>query len=219
MRRQPIEIGKRVKDFSLKSHLGKEYSLRDFADRNVVVVAFLGTECPLAKLYGPRLAELAAKYGPQGVAFIGIDSNSQDSISEIAAYARTSGIQFPLLKDLKGAVAAELRRHPHAGSLRARQGTASCVIRGGSTIAAESATCAIRSNTIIWQWRSIKLLAGKAIETAHVDAVGCLIGRPREPEAKSEVTYSKQIARIFQDHCVSCHRPGEIGPFRAQRLQ
>ncbi len=58
-----------------------------------------------------------------------------------------------------------------------------------------------------------KLLAGKAIETAHVDAVGCLIGRPREPEAKAEVTYSKQIARIFQDHCVNCHRPGEIGPF------
>ena len=59
-----------------------------------------------------------------------------------------------------------------------------------------------------------QLLAGKAVETAHVDAVGCLIGSVREPDARSEVTYSKQIARIFQDHCVSCHRPGEIGPLR-----
>ncbi len=101
------QSGKRVNHFALKSYQGKEYSLRDFSNRKAVVVAFLGTECPLAKLYGPRLAELAAKYRPKGVTFIGIDSNSQDSISEIAAYARDSGIQFPLLKDLKGAVAAD----------------------------------------------------------------------------------------------------------------
>src|SRR5258708_5905840 len=101
-------IGKKVDDFSLKSYLGREYSLRDFADRKVVVVAFLGTECPLAKLYGPRLAELAAHYGPKGVAFVGIDSNSQDSLGEMAAYARTAGIEFPLLKDLKNAVADAL---------------------------------------------------------------------------------------------------------------
>ena len=57
------------------------------------------------------------------------------------------------------------------------------------------------------------MLAGKTVETPHVDAVGCLIGRTREPDEKSDVTYSNQIARIFQEHCVSCHRPGEIGPF------
>ena len=92
------QIGKQVKDFSLKSHLGKEHSLHDIADPNVVVVAFVGTECPLAKLYGPRLAELASKYGPRGVAFLGFDSSRQDSICEIAAFARTSGIEFPLQK-------------------------------------------------------------------------------------------------------------------------
>src|SRR5580704_19678020 len=54
-------VGKRIGDFSLKSQFGKEYALRDFADRDVVVVAFVGAECPLAQLYGPRLAELARK--------------------------------------------------------------------------------------------------------------------------------------------------------------
>ena len=28
-----------------------------------------------------------------------------------------------------------------------------------------------------------------------------------------EVTYSKQVARIIQNRCQECHRPGEIGPF------
>ena len=40
-----------------------------------VVVAFLGTECPLAKLYAPRLAELAKELPKDKVAFVAIDAN------------------------------------------------------------------------------------------------------------------------------------------------
>ena len=34
-----------------------------------------------------------------------------------------------------------------------------------------------------------------------------------KPADDGQVTYSKEIARIMQDHCVECHRPGQIGPF------
>ena len=34
---------------------GNERCLDEFAPSPLLVVAFLGTECPLAKLYGPRL--------------------------------------------------------------------------------------------------------------------------------------------------------------------
>jgi hypothetical protein len=33
------------------------------------------------------------------------------------------------------------------------------------------------------------------------------------PKAKGTLTYTKDIAPIVQGNCVSCHRPGEIGPF------
>ena len=49
------------------------------------MVAFLGTECPLAKNYAPRLKELAAEFEKDGVAFVGIDANVQDSLSEIGS--------------------------------------------------------------------------------------------------------------------------------------
>jgi mono/diheme cytochrome c family protein len=58
-----------------------------------------------------------------------------------------------------------------------------------------------------------QFVAGKPIEVAFAEPVGCFIGRVLTPKADSEVTYSKQIARILQDNCVRCHRPGEIGPF------
>ena len=36
------------------------------------------------------------------------------------------------------------------------------------------------------------VLAGKEVKKAHVDTVGCLIGRAREADSKSEITYSNQ---------------------------
>jgi thiol-disulfide isomerase/thioredoxin/mono/diheme cytochrome c family protein len=206
------DAGKRVDDFSLKSHLGREYALHDFADRKIVVLAFLGTECPLAKHYGPRLAELASKYVSKQVAFVAIDSNSQDSLAEMGAYARTSGIDFPFLKDLKNAVADRLRvtRTPEVLVLDKDR-----VVRYRGRIDDRCGVGYVR-NKIEHDYLSTALdeiLAGKPVQTTQVAAVGCLIGRSHAAEAKSDVTYSKQVARIFQDHCVSCHRPGEIGPF------
>src|SRR5581483_10088365 len=160
-------IGKPVNDFSLKSYLGRNYALRDFADRKVVVVAFLGTECPLAKLYGPRLAELAAKYGQKGVAFVGIDSNTQDSLSEMAAYARTSGIEFPLLKDLNNAVADKLgaTRTPEVVVLDKDR-----VVRYAGRIDDRCGVGYVRDK-IDHDYLTAavdRLLAGKTVETTHV---------------------------------------------------
>ena len=55
-------LGRQVENFQLQDYRGKEHALTDYRDSKLVVIAFLGTECPLAKLYGPRLAKLAADY-------------------------------------------------------------------------------------------------------------------------------------------------------------
>jgi len=36
---------------------------------------------------------------------------------------------------------------------------------------------------------------------------------PRSRSANIPVTFSNQIVRIFQQHCLVCHHPGDIGPF------
>jgi mono/diheme cytochrome c family protein len=204
--------GRKLENFSLQDYRGAERSLKALAGKQATVVALLGTECPLAKAYGPRLAELAAKYASQGVAFVGIDANRQDSIAEIGAYARESGIEFAMLKDTNNSVIDKLgaTRTPevfvldkdhvvrYSGRIDDRYGVGYVRDKIGNDYLATALDA---------------VLAGKPVETSHVDAVGCLIGRTRAADAKSEITYSKQVARIFQEHCVSCHRPGEIGPF------
>ncbi len=48
-------LGQSVGEFSIKDYRGRTHSLSAYAENDVVVLAFLGTECPLAKLYSPRL--------------------------------------------------------------------------------------------------------------------------------------------------------------------
>jgi hypothetical protein len=58
-----------------------------------------------------------------------------------------------------------------------------------------------------------ELLAGKEISVPLTEPKGCLIGRAREQKRDSTVTYSNQIARLIQNRCQECHRPGQIAPF------
>ncbi len=48
-------IGKKVDNFTLRDFHGQPYSLDEIGKDKVVVLAFLGTECPLATRYAPRL--------------------------------------------------------------------------------------------------------------------------------------------------------------------
>ena len=137
-------LGRKIGEFTLKDHSGRAVSLADFKDRKLVVVAFLGVECPLAKLYAPRLKKLAEEFDPKGVGFVAIDANCQDSVTEIAAYARRHELAFPVLKDLGNHVADQMgaERTPEVflldgGTMAA---TASSATGAASTISTASAS-------------------------------------------------------------------------------
>src|SRR5688572_8568963 len=72
-----------VAPFSMTSLDGSTVTISAEQDRGIKVVCFLGTECPLARLYAPRLVELAEHFASQGIRFVGIDSNRQDSEEEL----------------------------------------------------------------------------------------------------------------------------------------
>jgi peroxiredoxin/mono/diheme cytochrome c family protein len=215
-------IGKKVEAFSLQDFRGKSHSLADMKDAKLVVIAFLGVECPLSKLYAPRLVELAKEFESKGVVFLGANPNRQDSVTEMANYANVHNLNFPLLKDLNNRLADEMgaarvpqvfvldgeRKIRYAGRIDDQYG-----FQTGSGYAK------MKLNKRDLAVALDELLAGKEVSQPTTEALGCLIGRVREAAADSEVTYSKQIARIFQDRCVECHRPGQIGPFALEKYE
>ena len=210
--KRPSPLGREVKNFTLEDYRGKAWSLADFAEKKAVVVAFVGVECPLVAHYALRLQELAAKYEASGVSFLAIDSNQQDSLAEIAAFARKHKLEIPVLKDPGNKVADAFgaERTPEVFVLDAGRR----VVYHGRID--DQFTYGIQRPKVEQAYLATAvdlLLSEKRIETPHAETVGCLIGRVLTPQTDSDVTYSKQIARIFQDHCVNCHRPGEIAPF------
>jgi peroxiredoxin/mono/diheme cytochrome c family protein len=210
-------VGKKAPEFRLADSSGKETTLADLRDSKLVVVLFLGTECPLARLYAPRLNQLAEAYADKKVAFVGIDSNLQDTSAEIAEYVSEHGIQFPVLKDPQNVTADAFGavRTPEVFVLDESRTVRYHGRIDGQYQPGLQKTSNPRSDLSI---ALDELLAGKAVSTAETETVGCFIGRQPKPLG-GDVTYSREIARIFQNRCVECHREGEIGPFNLASYQ
>ncbi len=201
-----------VAPFTLNDSRGATVHSADLANSKCLVVAFLGTECPLAKLYGPRLQTLANEYEPKGVQFLAINSNQQDSIAEITAYVKQHEIKYAVLKDPGQKVADQFgaTRTPEVFVL---DPLGKVLYRGrvdDQYIVGVQRDAPLRADLKV---ALDEVLAGKPVSVAVAEPIGCLIGRVREPKAGGSVTWSNQISRITQAHCVECHRPGEIGPF------
>ncbi|MFK8112778.1 MAG: redoxin domain-containing protein [Rubripirellula sp.] len=188
-------------------------SLSKDAKIKLHVVCFLGTECPLAKVYGPRLERMSQTFGKRGVAFIGINSNIQDSMEELANYVVRHGITFPVGKDFDRSVALQsgATRTPEAFVID-RDG----VIQYQGRIDDQYEPGLARSEATQHDLKDAieLLLAGKPVQNPRVEAVGCLIALPKEkPSNVSNITFCDQVIRVLQEHCIECHRDGEIGPF------
>ncbi len=57
------------------------------------------------------------------------------------------------------------------------------------------------------------LLAGKEVATPATEFTGCLIAKQRKIEPHGDITYTGDVAAIVNQHCVECHREGELAPF------
>jgi peroxiredoxin len=209
---ESARVGRKIDDFTLKDFRGRPRSLKDWADSKLIVVAFVGTECPLANLYQPRLAELAKKFETQRVAFIGINSNFQDSITEVGIHAQRHNIPFPVLKDPGNKIADQFgaARTPEVFVLDVDRVVRYCGRIDDQFGIGYQKKEANRNDLRL---AVEELLAGKAVSKPTTETIGCLIGRVKRPSPSGEVTYSNQVARILQARCVECHHEGQIAPF------
>ena len=77
-----LSLGSEAPDFSLRATDGNTYSLKDFADVKVLVIFFTCNHCPYVIGSDEVTRRSAEKFGPQGVKFVGINSNSPNTYEE-----------------------------------------------------------------------------------------------------------------------------------------
>ncbi len=205
-------IGRKIDGFRLPDYRGARHALADAADKKLVVVAFLATECPLAQQYAPRLVELAGEFPAKDVAFFGVVSGSQESLEDIERYVLAHKIGFPVLKDLGAEVADAFgaRRAPEVFVLDAER-----KVRYWGRIDDQYGIGYKRPRPTRRDLATALevLLAGKSVSRPEVESVGCYIGRSPKQPPKGSITYAGHVASILAKRCTACHRAGDIAPF------
>jgi len=99
-------IGTTLENFTLPDTNGKIHSFTYIKGKNGAVIVFLSAQCPVVKGYNARINQIAADYEAKGIKFIGINSNSTESLDWVKSNAAEVGYKFPVLID-KGNVLAD----------------------------------------------------------------------------------------------------------------
>jgi peroxiredoxin len=239
VRRTDGGSGGRAGDFTLvEPSTGRKVRSRDFRDRRAVVLVFLGMECPISNVMLPRLNAMADAYRGRGVTFLGVNSSGLDPGEGVAEYARSHGVRFPMLVDLRQNLADQFQvermcevlvmdrggRLQYRGALDDQYGLGKRKEAPTREYLAEALDA---------------ILGGKPVAVSRTEVFGCLIERSKPgvirrtsastraakvESARSEAgeqektkverpTFAADVAPILQAKCQSCHRPGQAGPF------
>jgi len=163
-------------------------------DAKLLVVAFSGPDCPVSKLYKPRLDRLSKDYAPKGVRILTVSSDDKGFVALFGPDRSTETFVLDSKSVLR-----------YRGAVDDQYGI-------GYTKDAPS------KNYLVDAIEA--LLAGKAPPVAATEAPGCVVehaakssGAADSGKPSGKVTFHKDIEPIFQKRCVECHRPGDIGPF------
>ncbi len=100
-----MAIGTTAPEFTLPDTVsGKRLSLDELKSDVATVVMFICNHCKYVKYINPELVEIANKFIPKGVSFIGVSSNDinshpEDAPTEMTKVAKSLGYDFPYLYD------------------------------------------------------------------------------------------------------------------------
>ena len=97
-------LGTPAHDFSLEGIDSKTHSLKNYSEKEIIVIIFMCNHCPYVKAVLKRIIALQNEFIDRGVQFIGINSNDatrypDDSLENMKIIAKENDFSFPYLID------------------------------------------------------------------------------------------------------------------------
>ncbi|MCC6402976.1 MAG: ascorbate-dependent monooxygenase [Fimbriimonadaceae bacterium] len=179
----------------------------------VTVTLYLGTECPVSAAYTPRLKELAERYRGRPVEIRALFPQGSDDGTKLHDYVQERRYPFACELDLGGEAARndQVKVVPTV-IVRDKQG--GLLYRGPfddnkqrDLVRRSYVTDAVDAG-----------LQGTVPKVKQAEAVGCLL-QPAPIPAVSAVTFAEHVAPILNEHCLECHRPGQVAPFSMEKFE
>jgi len=178
-----LDVGQRVKNFTLTDVEGNKQELYSLANKRAVVMMTQGNGCPIVRLAMPLFREVRDQFASQGVAFFLMNSNLQDTPAAIKSEADEFGFGLPIWKDDKQEIGEMLQ-----------------VVRTAEVFVFDPKTWKLMYHGPIDDRLSYEkqrpvehryladavdaVLAGKPVPVAKANAPGCLINFPNRSQIR-----------------------------------
>lgn len=169
-----LDAGDKASDFTLVDSEGKNVRLADYSGKTVVLI-FTSTKCPYSNAFNQVMSKLASDYASKDVVVIGINSNKNETVQDVAMHSKQN-LKLPVLKDANNKVADAYKAQvtPEAFVID-KDGTIR--YHGALGNSSNPTTDASKATSDEIRGALDALLAGKGVAKAKTKAFGCSIKR------------------------------------------
>lgn len=221
-------IGRMIDDLEFTTLAGQAMRLSQVMGPRGVVIAMTSATCPLSRRYLPSLAALESELRAQDVQLLLVNPFGSEDHGAIREQLEPHALQAPYVHD----------RNQHLSrALGAATSTEVFLLDARRTLVYRGALddqygidhSHDQPRRPFLRDAVEAMIGGRAPRLAATTAPGCELdfGSPPDGEAAADpavdpaaaVTYHRDIARIVQQHCVSCHRTEGIAPFPLETLE
>ena len=169
-----LSIGSKAPDFAVKTVEGMELASSALRGARATVVGFVSAKCPVANAYNQRMIALYKEFSIQGVEFVLVNSNSNETAAEMRIHAKQAALVFPVYRDAGNRVA----------DVFGAQTTPEMFVLDGDGIVRYHGAIDDAQNEARVKVPGLRLaieavLAGKPVEPARTKAFGCTLHRVR----------------------------------------
>lgn len=193
--------------------LGQVHRVGEGERTKAVALVFLSQECPISNQYVSELNRIA-KAQPEGqVEFFGVISDRGTTRAKAAEFAKSFGVQFPILFDATGEIAERFApTHVPQAFVLNREGE--IVYQGRiDNLYASLGKRRPRATEQDLVDALAAVLKGATPAVKQSEIVGCKLETAKLKADPRSITFHRDVAPILYANCIHCHRPGEVAPF------
>ncbi len=206
-----LRIGQPIPNLLATDIDGRSFDLRNYAAGSPVVVALTSTSCPLCKKYGPTLAEIESEYRSRGVKFVFVGAIASDTLVAAQEARDRLQLQGPYLLDRNLELVQQLQANSTTevflldSQLQLRYWGAVDDQYGLGYTKPAAQHQYLRDALE-------QFLGGQSIAVSQTSAPGCSLTTELANRA-GPWEYHRDIQRIVQNRCQTCHRQEGVAPF------
>ncbi len=214
-----LGIGRQVPDLPFTDLAGQAHRLSGAGGPHGLVIAVTSATCPLSKRYLPSLAALEADLRADGIGLILVNPLASETPAEIRTQLAGHAFTAPYVHDADRRLTTALGARTTT-ELFLLDRTRTLIYRGALDDQYDLARNLPEPRHPHLRRAVAALRRGEPPASPVTSAPGCELepAPAAAAAAAGPVTYHRDVARILQQHCTSCHQAGGVAPFALDSL-